>query len=396
MKILSLTYEYPPIGGGGSVVASALNEQLVRAGHQVQVVTSAMPGLAETEVVRGVTVHRTVCWRRHRHFTTSLELATTLLPAYRRAAKVIEELRPDILHTHFVFPSGVLAWLLSRRYGIPYVLTAHGSDIPGYNPDRFGLLHALLKPVWRKIVASAAAITSPSRFLAELIQVNTRVPVEVVPNGFSPAIRPSVAKRNLVLVVARLFPRKGVQHFIEAAQSMSSDWEFVVAGDGPYMETLKHQAKSLNCPVRFVGFVDKTVLYGLYQEARIFVFPSLRENFPMVLLEAMDAGCAVITTDAEGCAEVVGDAGIVVQAGSPRQIRSALEHLMADPERRNELSRLARKRAQWFRWPRIADIYRLVFLSVTEKQPDRARVVVTALALENAARIGPRDRRRVS
>jgi glycosyltransferase involved in cell wall biosynthesis len=309
----------------------------------------------------GVTVHETWCWRRHRHFTTSLELATTLTTTYRKAAEVIEKFAPDVLHAHFVFPSGIIAYLLSRRFGIPYVLTAHGSDIPGYNPDRFNLLHHLMRPLWRTVMRHATVTTSPSEFLSRLIKTHIDVPIEVVPNGYSPVTRPSVPKRNLVLVVARLFPRKGVQHFIESLRGMESDWDFVVAGDGPYMESLQEQARINKSPVRFVGFIDKVTLHRLYQEARILVFPSIRENFPMVLLEGMDAGNAIITTDAEGCAEVVGDAGIVIPAGNAEEIRKALAILMSDSVRRNELSRLARRRVQLFRWARISRLYQGVF-----------------------------------
>src|SRR5690606_28943927 len=179
----------------------------------------------------------------------------------------------------------------------------------------------------------AAAITSPSRFLAGLIrQQCPDFPVDVIPNGFAPAPDMPSRKRDLVLVVARLFPRKGVQHFLDAVQRLArhGDWEFVVAGDGPYLETLRNQARILGSPVRFIGFVSQEELRGYYQAARIFVFPSIRENFPMVLLEAMDAGCAVITTDAEGCAEVVGDAGVVVPAGNARAMAEELAVLIAD------------------------------------------------------------------
>jgi glycosyltransferase involved in cell wall biosynthesis len=110
----------------------------------------------------------------------------------------------------------VIAWRLARRYHVPYVITAHGSDIPGYNPDRFELLHRLLKPFWRQIVANASLLISPSNFLAGLIRRQVDLPIRVIPNGYSPAAALGKTKRNLVLVVARLFPRKGVQRFIEA------------------------------------------------------------------------------------------------------------------------------------------------------------------------------------
>lgn len=375
MKILSLNYEYPPIGGGGGVAAAALNAALVEAGDSVRVVTSRWRGLAPVEVVNGVTVHRAACWRKHKHFTTAAELSTTLIPAYLTAARLIREERPDVIHTHFALPSGVVARQLSTWFGIPYVLTAHGSDIPGYNPDRFAILHALVRPAWKRIVKGAAAVTSPSEFLAGLIRKNLNVPIHIVPNGYSPATNTGRPKRKLVLVVARLFRRKGVQHFIRSIDKLETDWEFVVAGDGPYYDELRRLAQNTRATIRFTGFIDKQTLQALYEEARILVFPSIRENFPMVLLEAMEAGCTVITTDAEGCAEVVGDTGVVIPKGQPAPIRTALCDLMQNEARCDELARAARQRVELFRWPRIAGLYRDVFQQVLRPAPVAAPVL---------------------
>jgi glycosyltransferase involved in cell wall biosynthesis len=379
MKILSLNYEYPPIGGGGGVAAAALNAALVEAGDSVRVVTSRMRGQLPMEVVDGVTVHRAACWRRHRHFTTAPELATTLLPAYLAAARIIREERPDVLHTHFALPSGVIARQLSSWFGIPYVLTAHGSDIPGYNPDRFAVLHRIVKPFWKRIVLDAAAITSPSEFLAGLIRKHVNVPINIVPNGYSPAVSAGHSKRKLVLVVARLFKRKGVQHFIRSIDGLDTDWEFVVAGDGPYYEELRALARTTRATIHFTGFIGKAQLQALYEEARILVFPSIRENFPMVLLEAMEAGCAVITTDAEGCAEVVGNTGIVIPKGESDPIRAALVDLMRNPERCEALASEARRRVELFRWPRIAGLYRETFQKAMRMEP-KATPVLRELA----------------
>jgi L-malate glycosyltransferase len=369
LRILSLTYEYPPIGGGGGRVAAALNEELARGGDRVEVLTSRMRGFESLERVGSVTVHRHACVRRDATYTTALELSSTLLPAWREGCRLIETFQPDLVHTHFVLPSGVIAWRLARRYQVPYVITAHGSDIPGYNPDRFAVLHRLLKPFWKQIVANASLLVSPSEFLGGLIRAQVDLPIRVIPNGYAPAASVGRPKRNLVLVVARLFPRKGVQRFIEAIPGMPHDWEYVIAGDGPQLPRLKELAKRLRVPVRFIGFVDAHTLRGYYEEARILVFPSIRENFPMVLLEAMDAGCAVITTDAEGCGEVVGKAGLVVKKDDAQQIRSALRKLMGDPRLCEDLRRKAMARADLFRWPRIASLYRDAFASAFASAP---------------------------
>ncbi|MGH8249527.1 MAG: glycosyltransferase family 4 protein [Steroidobacteraceae bacterium] len=358
MKILSLTYEYLPIGGGGSRVAAAINEELVRMGHEVTVLTSAMHGLPATETVGGVVVHRSPCVRRYSHYTTAAELVTTLMPTYRRASELIRDERPEVIHTHFILPSGLIAWALSQRFRVPYVLTAHGSDVPGYNPDRFHLLHNLLRPVWRRILKGAASVTSPSRFLAKLMHLEgCQVPVTVVPNGHWPLKRLGEERRNRILLVSRLFPRKGIQHFIDAVSDMQHDWEMIVAGDGPYRAELEARARQKAPKVLFVGFVNAESLRILYESSRILVFPSIQENFPMVLLEAMDAGCAVVTANAEGCSEVVGHAGIVVPKGNPKGIREALDQLLADPALVEDLSARGIARAGTLAWPRIVPRY---------------------------------------
>lgn len=361
MKVLSLTYEYLPIGGGGSRVAAAVNEELVRNGDEVRVVTSAMRGLPREETLNGVEIHRASCIRRHSHYTTAAELLTTLLPAYRLGARMIERDRPDVIHTHFILPSGAVAWALSRRFRVPYVLTAHGSDVPGYNPDRFALLHNLLRPSWKRILHGAAAITSPSRFLARLMaHEGCKAPVSIVPNGHWPLRRFGEPRRQRILVVARMFPRKGIQHFIDAVAGMDNGWEMVIAGDGPYRAELEARARRVAPKVRFVGFVTAESLRMLYESSSILVFPSIQENFPMVLLEAMDAGCAIVTANAEGCAEVVGDAGIVVPKGNPKGIRDALERLVVNRALVEELSERGVRRAASLTWTRIVPQYRAI------------------------------------
>src|SRR5690606_29183161 len=108
-------------------------------------------------------------------------------------------------------------------------------------------------------------------------------------------------------------------------------------------------------------------------------------NFPTVLLEAMEAGCAIITTNSDGCAEVVGDAGIATTPGNSEQIRNALALLMTDPLRVKALGERATERVRRFRWPRIASQYEKVFQHALADQP--------GLALEDTATvyIGDRD-----
>lgn len=371
MKILCTNYEYPPIGGGGSYAARGLAEMLVQMGHQVDCVTSGYKGVPPQECINGVAVHRVSCMRRHRYYTGTLELMTQVVPSYRKAVTLVQSGNYDVNHTHFIIPSGLTAYLVWRRTGLPYVITAHGSDVPGYNPDRFKLAHSLLAPVWRCIIANAAAIISPSHFLREMIQRRLDLPVQVIPNG-AHLPEPTLCgqKRRRILVVSRLFERKGVQHFLEAIRDLDTDWEILIAGDGPYLPKLRELATHIRPRIRFLGFVGRPELDAIYQDTAIFVFPSIQENFPVVLLEAMNAGCAIITTNADGCGEVIGDAGITIPTRNPMALRSALDRLMADPGEVAVLCQRGRNRIRQFSWDIVAQSYVNVFEhAVAESDP---------------------------
>ena len=348
MRILTLTCEYPPVGGGGATAAQVLAQALVGAGHAVDVLTARMPGLAAEETVGGVRISRVSGWRRQRHYSTSLEQASFMWPMLRRGLELAARQRHDLIHAHFVVPTGGITRHIARRQGIPYVVTAHGSDVPGYNPDRFALLHRVIGRAWQTVLADAAAVTSPSAFVRELIRARARVPVDVIPNPFDAASRAPAPKRRRVLAAARLVQRKGVQHLIEALAGLDRDIECVIAGDGPLRAELEALARSQGLRIKFTGFIDREALARLYASASIFVLPSLQENFPMVLLEAMSAGCAVITTDHPGCREVVGNAALTTPAGDSEALRDRLALLLADPERVAALGEAGRNRAAAF------------------------------------------------
>ena len=91
----------------------------------------------------------------------------------------------------------------------------------------------------------------------------------------------------------------------------------------------------------------------------------------------MNAGCAIITTNAQGCAEVVGNAGITTKPESPQEIRAALESLIGNDDAVAAYQRAALDRIERFRWPQIAAEYEQLFreaamVAVSEDVPDLA------------------------
>jgi glycosyltransferase involved in cell wall biosynthesis len=371
MKILKISYEFPPIGGGGSRVVHGLARQLVQSGHSVDLVTMGFRNLPKFEIVDGINVHRIPCIRRSESICRPYEMATYLLSATPKINRLVKENNYDINHTHFIFPDALLSTGLKRWSGLPFVVTAHGSDVPGYNPNRFISLHKILKPAWRKVVTSADRVISPSRSLAELIKNHLKsAEIEIIPNGINiPSFNYSKRKTNRVLVVSRIFARKGIQHLLYALEGFHFPINVDIVGEGPHLNELKNIAKGLEtqAKIHFYGWIDNESprLRELYEEANIFILPSESENFPIVLLEAMSANLAVITTEGTGCEEVVENTGLLVPPNDSKSLRRSLIKLIENPDLCEELGRAAHDRlVNKFGWGVVTNQYIQVYEDV--------------------------------
>jgi glycosyltransferase involved in cell wall biosynthesis len=191
----------------------------------------------------------------------------------------------------------------------------------------------------------------------------------IIPNGIAAdKFRADRPKKKIILLVTRMFERKGVQYFLQAVRHLETDYHIHIVGDGPYLDTLKGMARDLPMPVTFHGYVDNhsQTLRDLFETARIFVFTSEVENFPIVLLEAMLAGTTIISTEGTGCAEVVGKAARLVPPRAPGDIRTALEELIWNPEISEQLGRKARERVErHFTWETVARKYLILLNNVS-------------------------------
>ncbi len=358
MKILMVCYEYPPIGGGGAKVVQGLTSELVRQGHEVDLVTMGFKNLPRYEKIKSFNIYRVKCLRLRANICTPFEMITYLISALPVILKLCKKNNYDINHTHFIYPDGILAYIVNKLTHLPYILTAHGSDVQGYNPDRFKIIHKFLKPLGKKIIANSQRVIVPSVNLENLIRkVSPDVDSTIIPNGINlNKFSPNGNREKKILVVTRMFERKGVQYFLQALSGLKHDYNINIVGDGPYLETLKRFAADKQLRVSFLGFVDNDSkeLRDFYERSKIFVFTSEAENFPVVLLEAMIAGLAIITTNDTGCAEVVRDSAILVNSKDPGAIKDALLKLINDPDLCIELGKAARKRAEEnFSWKNV-------------------------------------------
>jgi len=365
-KLLILCYEYPPIGGGGAKVVAGLINQFRHKALDIDLVTMWYRTLKMIERVDNLTIHRAFCIRRKKSVCIPSEMILYLVTGFFLAYRLQRKNHYWLNHTHFIFPDGLISLLLKKATGLPYVITAHGSDVPGYNPDRFRLLHRILLPLWKEVARNAECIICPSATIETLIlKCFRKAKTTIIPNGIEvDRFRADLKKEAKILLVTRMFERKGVQYFLQAIRGLDEDFQIHIVGDGPYLERLKEMAKQYNLQVKFHGCLPNRglELKDLFETSRIFVFTSEAENFPVVLLEAMTAGMAILTTRGTGCAEVVGESGILVRVKNPNAIRENLIILMRDPELCHKLGKAARERVEkYFIWEVVAEKYLLLY-----------------------------------
>lgn len=364
-KILVLNYEFPPLGGGASPVSYEIAKRLSETrDFDIDVVTMGYKDLPKYEEVnKNFRIHRVKCLREKKEICHPWEQATYLFFGWFKCKELAQKNKYNICHCHFIIPTGILALRLKKKFGLEYIITSHGSDVLGYNA-RFKLLYPFLVKKWKNILDNAKVITSPSNFLkAEILKVYPKFEnqkIIVIPNGFDAKKFTPQEKRKYIFSSGRLLINKGFQYLIKAVSNENIGWEVHIAGDGPMMAELQELAEKLKTKIIFHGWLDNNgkEYKDLLEQSAIFVLASEKENASVALLEAMSAGCAIITTNVSGCSETVGDAGILVSPKDIIDLRSKSLSIINSQNKLVKLQELAVKRVKTiFDWDIVLKEY---------------------------------------
>jgi glycosyltransferase involved in cell wall biosynthesis len=290
-----------------------------------------------------------------------------LAPLHRLKAEA-----PDlVVHAHCAFPDGVGVALAAQGLGLPYAVTAHGSDINVYAP------RAALGWQIRRALAGAAAVLAVSRDLQgkieQMLGPGAR-PVHHVPcAGFDPALfRPrdrcalraelgTPADGRLILFVGQLVPIKRIDRLIEAWRLLHAEGRLapadrvVVIGDGPERATLAGQAAASGIAdrVTFAGPLPQPTVARWIGAADLLCLPSDSEGTPNVIVEALASGVPVVASRVGGVPELVTPEsnGLLVPPGDASGLARALGTAL---ERAWDVERIRASVAN-FNWDRLGD-----------------------------------------
>jgi len=361
LRILCLNYEYPPVGGGGGRIAHRINAGLVARGHAVRVQTAGLRHLPAHETVDGVEIFRAESFRQKEDTCTVPEMGLYLLTSFLPALRHIRQWRPHVIHAHFAVPTGALAWAVSALTGVPYVLTAHLGDVPGGVPEQTAGLFRLVQPFTRPIWRRAAKVTAVSTFVADLAEKAYALRPEVILNGITLGPRPEIRVHNppRLLFVGRLSIQKNPLLAIRALALLQDlPWEFHVIGDGPLRAEMEREAQTLAPRCHFHGWLDGVAVKDAMERSDALLLTSLSEGLPMVAVEALDRGLAIIASRIGGLTDVVApeENGLLCDL-APEAFAAALHRVLGDPGLLPKMRAASSARAARFDLSRSVDAY---------------------------------------
>jgi glycosyltransferase involved in cell wall biosynthesis len=321
-----------------------------------------------------------------------------LLPHMEQFADELEETwasaPPDVVHAHF-WMSGLAASAAARPHGIPVVMTFHalGAEKRRHHgerdpspPERLGA-EAVLARESAAVIATSSAETFWLRRMGADVGRVAVIPCGVDLERFAPladarAARPPGPPRLASL--GRLVERKGVGTIVEALPELPGV-ELLVAGggQGPLADDAEHRRLSalagqlgLAERVRFLGPVSRDGACDVLAAADVAVCVPWYEPFGIVPVEAMAAGVPVVGAAVGGLLDTVvhDETGLLVPPRNPALLGRALAALLADPARRRRMGAAgARRAAQRYGWPRIAERTLRVYLAICGRRAPMAR-----------------------
>ncbi len=357
MRIVHVSDCYAPRTGGIETHLGELTRTQAALGHEVHVFTSERGAHDEIhgqiEVRHGVIVHR---------LGTMMPMHAPWNPAAGLiAARLLDELRPDVVHAHagIMCPLSMGTSKAAMARGLPVAITWH---------SMLDHSHLALRPWarmtgWREVPAALSAV---SRIAADQVHRVYGGEVGVLHDGidqalWSPAPDPPADPPPLRCVAAaRLVPKKGLGALIGAVAEAADDLPhgavvLDIFGDGPDRPRLEQliRQRHLTHIVRLRGRKTADELAAEYRNAHVFCTPSRREAFGIAGLEARSSGLVLVARKGNGLEEFARDGVDSILVDDTRQLHRALTHLVSDPARFRDLRDEARGATPDFSYERV-------------------------------------------
>jgi glycogen(starch) synthase len=380
MRVLMLSWEYPPLVVGGIAAhVDGLARAMTRAGHDVVVLSLHHPDVDDDTTADGVRVLRArtdLPWLPDDNLVARMASANHALT---QLAAQLGRWRPQVVHAH----DWLVAWAadtLKTLWNVPLVATIHATERGRHGGHLPPGLPAAVNSVEWWLTYQARDVIACSKFMVREVIDGFELPAEkvhLVPNGVDteswtapPGTTPT-PREPLVVAWGRIQYEKGFQVLAQAVGSLRHripGIRCVIAGRGSYLAELQTQVdiEGVADLVQLAGFVPDGELRALLRRAGCVVIPSLYEPFGIVALEGMAAGAPTIVARTGGLAEIVDGtgAGLLFEPGDHEQLAERIAEVLTDPQLAASMTRTAATLlAEHYTWDAIAastvKVYRL-------------------------------------
>jgi len=377
MRILVLIHEFPPIGGGGGRAAQDICVHLAQRGHDVTVLTAHMKGLPLREEKDRLCVIRVPSFRTQAFAASFGTMSAFVLAGLWAGLRLMDGKRADVIHAHFAVPAGAVAFALSALTGIPYILTAHLGDVPGGVPEKTDRWFHWIMPFTYGIWKRAKRVVAVSEFTRELAHAHYPVKVLVIPNGTdlgratASGIAPNQPPR--LVFAGRFVPQKNPLTIVRVlARLKHLDWRCALLGDGPLREAVQREIEKAGIQERFElpGWVTPEEVLEWFARSDILFMPSASEGLPVVGVQALANGLAIVASDIGGFSDLVTNAenGFLVDAAAQLQFEECLETLLSDPSLLLRFRRASLWKAHAFGIEKVTSDYETLLREVSTEQ----------------------------
>jgi glycosyltransferase involved in cell wall biosynthesis len=376
MRILVITYELPPIGGGGGQAALDISRELVKRGHEIHILTAYFKGLPRQETLDGIHVIRVLSARRLPYKADLLAMSGFVVAGLWAGLLYAKKYPPDIIHVHFAVPSGPVAWGLSHYARIPYVLTAHLGDVPQGVPEKtdrwFRWIYPFTPPIWR----DAAQVVAVSEYTRQLATKHYPVTPLVIPNGVDLSLlvprQIQIGNPPHIIFIGRFVLQKNPIQLVRTLSNIKNlDWKCTMVGDGPLYPKVQEEIKNsgLENRITLTGWITPEEIIRYFTMSDILFMPSSSEGLPIVGVQSLAMAQAIVASKVGGFIDLIenGKNGYFVEPGNPGGYQLALKELLSDRSLLKRFRQASREKAQEFDIKHVAQAYEGIFSSIVLK-----------------------------
>ncbi|MBI1293276.1 N-acetyl-alpha-D-glucosaminyl L-malate synthase BshA [bacterium] len=344
-----------PTYGGSGVVATELGRFLARRGHQVHVISTAMPFRLDAEPADEIFFHEV---QTVNYPVLPGDLAGISIAG--KTVQVAQDYKLDIVHAHYAIPHAISAWLAretSPSTPFKVVTTLHGTDITlvGRAPSFF--------PIARFAIEHSDAVTTVSNWLKDetIREFGITTPIHVIPNfvdiskfkrGLAPCRKSHYAPKGekILMHMSNFRPVKRVQDVIRVFHKVLQEMpaKLLMIGDGPERDGAYMLAKELQIGQHVYFLGKQEHIENFLSCSDLMLFPSEYESFGLAALEAMSSEMVVIASRGGGLPDLINDGvdGYLADVGDVDTMACKAIEALRDDDRRKRMGQAAREKAR--------------------------------------------------